>query len=56
MNEMTVFSNPEFGEVRRVEIDGQYWLVGIDVAKALGYQKPLNAVSYHVDGDRKSVV
>lgn len=51
MNEMTVFSNPEFGEVRRVEIDGQYWLVGIDVAKALGYQKPLNAVSYHVDGD-----
>lgn len=37
MNEMIVFSNPQFGEVRRVEIDGQYWLVGIDVAKAWNF-------------------
>lgn len=51
MNEMTVFSNPEFGEVRRVEIDGQYWLVGIDVAKSLGYSNPYNAVANHVDTD-----
>ncbi len=27
-NEIKVFSNEEFGSVRRVEIDGDYWLVG----------------------------
>lgn len=51
MNEMTVFNNPEFGEVRRVEINGEFWLVGSDVAKALGYSKPLNAISDHVDSE-----
>lgn len=51
MSEMMVFSNPEFGEVRRVEIDGQYWLVGIDVARALGYSNPYNAIANHVDED-----
>lgn len=50
-NELQIFSNPEFGEIRRVEIDGQYWLVGSDVAKALGYSKPYNAIAYHVDED-----
>lgn len=49
MNELQVFSNPDFGEVRRVEIDGVFWLVGSDVAKALGYSKPLNAIADHVD-------
>lgn len=47
--DMIVFNNPEFGEVRRVEIDGEYWLVGVDVARALGYQKPHGALKNHVD-------
>ena len=49
--DMIVFNNPEFGELRRVEIDGEYWLVGIDVAQALGYRKPYSAVVNHVDED-----
>lgn len=39
MNDMMIFSNPEFGNVRTVTIDGNPWFVGIDVAKALGYVK-----------------
>lgn len=38
MNEIMIFSNPEFGSVRTVTIDGVPWFVGIDVATALGYQ------------------
>ena len=42
MNDMMIFSNPEFGNVRTVTIDGNPWFVGIDVAKALGYVKERN--------------
>ena len=38
MNELQIFNNPEFGAIRTVEIDGEPWLVGKDVAKALGYK------------------
>ena len=40
MNDLTTFSNPEFGQVRTVEINGTPWLVGKDVAIALGYKNP----------------
>lgn len=39
MNDLQIFENPEFGQVRTVEIDGTPWLVGKDVAVALGYKK-----------------
>lgn len=51
---MTVFKNlvhPEFGELRTVEIDGEPWFVGKDVAAALGYTKERNALDKHVDKD-----
>ena len=35
MNELQVFNNPEFGEVRSIQIDGEPWFVGKDVAAAL---------------------
>ena len=44
MNELRIFQNPEFGEVRTVTIDGEYWFVGSDVARALGYSKVNEAV------------
>nr|DAU48163.1 MAG TPA: repressor domain protein [Bacteriophage sp.] len=50
-NEIKVFSNKEFGSIRRVEVDGEFWLVGRDVAQALGYAKPENALVTHVDRD-----
>lgn len=54
MNDLQIFSNPEFGQVRTVEIDGQPWLVGKDVAVALGYKKPENALASHVDDEDKT--
>ena len=36
MNEITIFENPEFGSIRTVNIDGEPWLVGKDVAEKLG--------------------
>ena len=54
--EVTVFKNlvhPEFGELRTVEIDNEVWFVGKDVAAALGYAKPRNAITTHVPGDDK---
>lgn len=53
MNDLTTFSNPEFGPVRTVEIDGTPWLVGKDVAVALGYKNPTKAIIAHVDDEDK---
>ena len=47
MNELQIFNSEEFGDIRTVEIDGKPYFVGTDVAKALGYAKPNNAVSTH---------
>lgn len=55
MNELQIFSNPEFGQVRTVEIEGEPWLVGKDVAEALGYTNPRKALADHVDEDDKGV-
>lgn len=49
MNELQVFNNPEFGKIRAIEIDGEPWLVGKDVARALGYSNTKDALAKHVD-------
>ena len=53
MNELMIFNNPEFGAVRTVEIDGEPWLVGKDVAMALGYSDTDQALRKHVDDEDK---
>lgn len=55
MNELTIFNNPEFGTIRTVEINGEIWFVGKDVAQALGYQNPHKAISCLVDDKDKTV-
>lgn len=55
MNDLTTFSNPEFGQVRTVELDGQPWLVGADVATALGYKNPRKALADHIEPEDKGV-
>lgn len=58
MNEIQIFNNPEFGDIRTVVIDNEPWFVGKDVAAILGYGKGSaknNAVSDHVDADDKGV-
>ena len=54
-NEIKVFSNEEFGSIRRVGINGEFWLVGKDVAQALGYSNPRKALADHVDEEDKGV-
>lgn len=53
MDELKIFENPEFGAVRTVEVDGEPWLVGKDVATALGYSNTKDALSTHVDDEDK---
>lgn len=53
-NELQIFNSPEFGNIRAMEIDGEPWLVGKDVAAALGYAKPENAIASHVAQDDKT--
>lgn len=50
MNDIQIFSNPEFGEVRTVEEDGTVLFCGSDVAKALGYAVPRKALFDHCKG------
>ena len=51
MNNLQIFKNDSFGEVRTLIIDNEPWFVGKDVASILGYAKPLNAISTHIDED-----
>lgn len=50
-HELTIFNNPEFGEVRVLEIDSEPWFVGKDVAIALGYSDITHTIIDHVDED-----
>ena len=47
MNELQIFSSPEFGELRTIEEGDKVYFVASDVAKALGYKRPADAVSAH---------
>lgn len=54
MNDLKIWENPEFGTLRVIEQDGEPWMVGKDVAQALGYAKPENAIATHVDDEDKT--
>lgn len=49
MNNLKIFENAEFGQIRTAEVDGEPWFVGKDVAEALGYAEPRSAVSKKVE-------
>ncbi len=48
MNELQIYNNEEFGDIRTVTINIEPWFVGKDVAEALGYSNSSKAVSTHV--------
>lgn len=50
LNELQIFSNPEFGSIRTVDQNGEPWFVGKDVAAALGYSNHRKALIDHVAG------
>lgn len=49
MNELKIFENPEFGKVRTMEINGEPYFVGKDIAEILGYQNGSRDVNRHTD-------
>lgn len=51
MSEVQIFNKPQFGQIRTLEVNNQPYFVGNDVALALGYAKPRNAISQHVDNE-----
>lgn len=55
MNELEIFNNPEFGQIRATEINGEPYFVGKDVAEALGYTNPQKAIRDHVDEEDKTL-
>ncbi|NBI18695.1 phage antirepressor protein [Neglecta sp. X4] len=55
MNALQVFSNNEFGQIRTVFMDGEPWMVGKDVARALGYKEPTKAAREKVDAADRGV-
>jgi prophage antirepressor-like protein len=52
-SETITFASQEFGNIRVLDIDGQPWFVGKDVAAALGYVNTKQAIADHVDEDDK---
>lgn len=55
MNDIQIFNNAEFGEIRTIEQNGEPWFVGKDVATALGYSNPQKAIRDHVDEQDRTV-
>lgn len=53
MQNLMTFSNPDFGEIRTLERDGDPWFVGKDIAEALGYADTNKAIAMHVDEEDK---
>ena len=50
MNNLQIFNNDRFGEIRTVEDGGKVLFCGSDVAKALGYSNTRDALSRHCKG------
>lgn len=55
MNELKIFENEEFGQIRMIMIDKEPYFVGKDVAEILGYSNPRDALVKHVDDEDKGV-
>ena len=55
MNELQIYNHPDFGKVRIIMINGEPYFVGRDVAIALGYSNPNDALAKHVPDKYKLV-
>lgn len=53
MNDLQIFSNEEFGEIRTVQLNNEIYFVGKDVAEILGYSNTRKALADHVDEEDK---
>lgn len=55
MNDLKIFNNKEFGQVRTLIIDGEPWFVGKDIAEALGFKNPRQGLATNVADEDKGV-
>lgn len=55
MNELQIFNSEEFGEIRTITKDNETYFVGKDIAKALGFTNPRDAIATHVFDEDKGV-
>ena len=53
MNDLMIFKNEEFGEIRSLEINNEPYFVGKEIATVLGYERTDNAIRQHVDEEDK---
>ena len=53
MNELQIFKNEEFGEIRSLEINNEPYFVGNEIANILGYKNTRDAISKHVEEEDK---
>ena len=56
LNELQIFKNDEFGDIRTMNINGEPWFVGFDVADALGYKNQSDAIMKHVAEEDRRVI
>ena len=58
MQELEIFKNEEFGEIRTLMIDGEPWFVGKDIADILEYRNGSRDINRHIDEEdrRKSMI
>ena len=55
MNDIQIFENEEFGSIRTIEINGEPWFVGKDIAIALKYKNTTVALQDNVEEEDKVV-
>ena len=55
MNNLKIFENAEFGSIRTLEIEGEPYFVGKDVAKVLGYADTNKAIAMHCEDEDKKL-
>lgn len=56
MNDIQIFKNEQFGQVRVITKDGEPWFVGKDIAEVLGYSNSRDALITHVDEEDRNTV
>lgn len=56
MNNLQIFNNKDFGEVRTIIKENGIWFVGKDIAKCLGYKDTKDAVRQHIDNEDKTII
>ena len=56
MTNIQIFRNEQFGEIRTLNLDGEAWAVGKDIAEILGYENGIRDVNRHVDEEDRQVI